>query len=180
VVLTNDFWEVTLPNQLETAAALNTGQFAFYAALCLLDANVLYSNMKVRDLLDSTTKSSKAALERHHLFPRAYLRAIGINDRRLVNQVANYTLVEWKDDISISNKPPREYAPQMEKRFSGDELAKMYEWHALMEGWYELDYKQFLEERRKRMAQVIRKGYMKLSPLRLSMRKLKNVAYGKN
>jgi len=162
VVLTNDFWEVTLPNQLETAAAQNTGQFAFFAALCLLDANVLYSNMKVRDLLDPTTKSSKAALDRHHLFPRAYLKSMGITDRRSINQVANYTLVEWKDNVSISNKPPREYAPQMEKHFTDDELAKMYEWHALPERWYEMDYRDFLEERRKRIAQVIRRGYIRL------------------
>lgn len=162
VVLTNDFWEVTLPNQLETAAAQNTGQFAFFAALCLLDANVLYSNMKVKDLLDPTTKSSKAALDRHHLFPRAYLKSMGITDRRSINQVANYTLVEWKDNVSISNKPPREYAPQMERYFTDEELAKMYEWHALPERWYEMDYRDFLEERRRRIAQVIRKGYMRL------------------
>lgn len=46
-VLTNDYWAVTLPNELETAAAHNPGQFAYYAALCLLDASALYSNMKV-------------------------------------------------------------------------------------------------------------------------------------
>lgn len=162
-VLTNDYWEVTLPNQLETAAAMNTGQFAFFASLCLLDAKVLYSNMKVADLLDPTIRPPKAALDRHHLFPRAYLRSLGIEDRRLVNQVANYALVEWRDDIAISDRSPREYAPKMESRFSPEEIRQMYEWHALPEKWYELDYKDFLEERRKRIAAVIRRGYMKLS-----------------
>ncbi|MBC7246309.1 MAG: DUF262 domain-containing protein [Actinobacteria bacterium] len=162
VVLTNDFWEVTLPNQLETAAALNTGQFAFYAALCILNAKVLYSNMKVEELLDPTVMSSKAALERHHLFPRGYLKAIGIDDRRLVNQVANFDLVEWSDNIDISNKPPKDYVQVMENRFQPGELAQMYELHALPERWYEMEYREFLEERRKRMARVIRKGYMRL------------------
>lgn len=163
VVLTNDFWEITLPNQLKTAAALNTGQFAYYASLCLLDAKVLYSNMKVVDLLDPTVNSKKSALERHHLFPRGYLKKEGFNDRRDVDQVANYALVEWGDNIAISDKPPWEYAPEMEKFFSGAELKRMYEWHALPEKWYEMDYEQFLEERRKRMAQVIKKGYERLS-----------------
>jgi hypothetical protein len=162
VVLTNDFWEVTLPNQLETAAALSTGQFAFYAALCILNAKVLYSNMKVEELLDPTVMSSKTALERHHLFPRGYLKAIGIDDRRLVNQVANFDLVEWSDNIDISDKPPKDYVPELEARFQPGELRQMYEWHALPDGWYELDFRQFLEERRKRMARVIRKGYMRL------------------
>ena len=92
-VLTRDYWEVTLPNELETAAARNTGQFAYYAALCLLDAPVLYSKMKVSDLLDPSTKAKKSALERHHLFPRGYLQRIKIDEKRLINQVANYALV---------------------------------------------------------------------------------------
>jgi len=72
-VLTRDYWEVTLPNELETAAARNTGQFAYYAALCLLEAPVLYSKMKVSALLDPLIRAKKSALERHHLFPRRYL-----------------------------------------------------------------------------------------------------------
>ncbi|WP_458012802.1 GmrSD restriction endonuclease domain-containing protein [Candidatus Solincola sp.] len=162
VVLTNDFWDVTLPNQLETASPISTGQFAYFAALCLLDAKALYSNMKVSQLLDPTVNPKKEALERHHLFPRDYLKSIGITDKRLVNQVANYTLLEWKDNIDISNMSPREYVPKMEQRFPENELKEMYKWHALPDRWYEMDFKQFLEERRKRMAQVIRKGYMKL------------------
>ena len=77
-VLTHDYWQVTLPNELETAAARNTGQFAYYAALCLLGASVLYSKMKISELVDPSSKAKKAALERHHLFPRKYLQRIGI------------------------------------------------------------------------------------------------------
>jgi len=84
-VLTRDYWEVTLPNALETAAARNTGQFAYYAALCLLDARILYSKLKVADLLDPSTKAKKAAVERHHLFPRGHLQGIGIMESRLIN-----------------------------------------------------------------------------------------------
>jgi hypothetical protein len=161
-VLTRDYWEVTLPNELETAAARNTGQFAYYAALCLLEARVLYSPMKVADLLDPSSKAKKKAVERHHLFPRSYLQRIGIHEKRLINQMANYALVEWSDNIAISDRPPRDYVPELEKRFAPDELQQMYEWHALPGRWYELEYATFLEERRKRIAQVIRRGFMKL------------------
>jgi hypothetical protein len=161
-VLTRDYWEVTLPNELETAAARNTGQFAYYAALCLLGARVLYSKLKVADLLDPSTKAKKAAVERHHLFPRGYLHRIGIREDRLINQVANYALVEWSDNIAISDQPPMDYVPELEKRFSSNELRQMYASHSLWDGWYQMDYAKFLEERRKRIGQVIRKGFQKL------------------
>lgn len=161
-VLTKDYWEVTLPNELETAAARNTGQFAYYAALCLLEARVLYSKMKVSELLDPTTKAKKSALERHHLFPRKYLLRIGVREKRLINQVANYALVEWSDNIKISDRAPKDYVPALEKRFASDELQQMYQWHGLPSNWYELDYKNFVNERKRRIALVIKSGFEKL------------------
>lgn len=161
-VLTKDYWEVTLPNELETAAARNTAQFAYYATLCLLEARVLYSKMKVSELLDPTTKAKKTALERHHLFPRKYLQRIGVREKRLINQVANYALVEWSDNIKISDRAPRDYVPELEKRFASDELQQMYDWHGLPSNWYELDYKDFLKERRRRIALIIKSGFERL------------------
>ena len=161
-VLTKDYWEVTLPNELETAAARNTAQFAYYAALCLLEARVLYSKMKVSELLDPTTKAKKTALERHHLFPRKYLQRIGVREKRLINQVANYALVEWSDNIKISDRAPRDYVPELEKRFASDELQQMYDWHGLPSNWYELDYEDFLKERRRRIALIIKTGFERL------------------
>ena len=161
-VLTKDYWEVTLPNELETAAARNTAQFAYYAALCLLEARVLYSKMKVSELLDPTTKAKKTALERHHLFPRKYLQRIGVREKRLINQVANYALVEWSDNIKISDRAPRDYVPELEERFASDELQQMYDWHGLPSNWYELDYEDFLKERRRRIALIIKFGFERL------------------
>ncbi|MCX7746279.1 MAG: DUF262 domain-containing protein [Clostridia bacterium] len=161
-VFTSDYWEVTLPNELETAAARSTGQFAYYAALCLLNAPVLYSKMKVSDLLDPSVKAKKAALERHHLFPNEYLQRIGINEKRIINQTANSALVEWSDNVEISDHPPRDYAPKLEQQFSADEIKEMYDLHALPERWYEMEYHEFLKERRKRIADVIRQGFEKI------------------
>ncbi|GIW31532.1 MAG: hypothetical protein KatS3mg071_1706 [Meiothermus sp.] len=161
-VLTRDYWEVTLPKELETAAARSTGQFAYYAALCLLGAPVLYSRMKASELLDPSSKAKKSALERHHLFPRKYLQRIGVKEKRLINQVANYALVEWSDNIKISDKAPNTYVPGMEQRFNASELQQMYTWHGLPERWYELDYPTFIGERRKRIALVIKAAFEKL------------------
>lgn len=162
-VLTQDYWQVTLPNELATASPRNPGFSAYIAALNLLDAPVLYSKMKVRDLLDPTTKPKKQALERHHLFPRKYLESHGITDRRDIDQVANYALVEWHDNIEISDDPPAKYAINYEQAFRVEELKQMYRLHALPERWYELDYQTFLEERRKRMASIIKEGFNSLS-----------------
>jgi hypothetical protein len=163
---TRDFWEVTLPNELQTAAARNTGQFAYYSSLCLLDAQVLYSPMKVVDMLDQSSKGKKSAVERHHLFPRKYLQREGLREDRLINQMANYAMVEWSDNIAISDHPPDDYVPEMEKRFKHDELVQMYKWHALPERWYEMDYHSFLDQRRGKIASVIREGFNKLKSLK--------------
>ncbi len=161
-IFTRDYWEVTLPNELEASSARNRGQFAHFAALYMLNAPVLYSKMRVPELLDPVSKSKRSSLERHHLFPRAYLERIGIRDRRLINQVANYALVEWSDNMKIGDRSPAEYVPEMEMRFSPQELEEMYFYHALPEKWYEMKYLDFLEERRKRIAEVIRHGFSRL------------------
>jgi len=82
------------------------------------------------------------------LFPRRYLQRIGLGQSCVINQVANYALVEWSDNIAISDRPPIDYVPELEKRFTSDELREMYAWHTLLDGWYGMDYASFLEERR--------------------------------
>lgn len=159
-VLTNDYWTVTFPNELATASARNPGQYAFF--LCLLDAPVLYSSMKVRDLLDPTSQSGRSALERHHLFPRKYLKKQGIKDEHDISQVANFALVEWHANVDIGDRPSSDYTPVYERRFPPEKLKEMYWYRALPEGWYNMGYGTFLEERRRRMAQIIRKGFESL------------------
>ena len=50
--LTSDFWSISLPAALETSAALAPQLLAFRAAQVVLSAPVLFSDKKVRDLLD--------------------------------------------------------------------------------------------------------------------------------
>jgi len=161
--LTDDFWNINLVNALESSSARTPVLFAYYAALNLLDAKVLFSNMKISELLDPALRAKKSATERHHLFPKGYLAILKITEVRETNQIANYALVEWDDNIDISDKPPWEYFPDFKKRFlNPDELASMLEWHALPDGWESMEYFEFLAMRRKLLAKVIRQGFEKL------------------
>lgn len=99
------------PALTTTAAARTPGLYAYLAALNLLDARVLFSDLRVAELLDPAMKAKKAALERHHLFPKAYLEKEGISRRRDTHQIANFAYIEWGKNISISSKPPSTYWP---------------------------------------------------------------------
>ena len=85
--------------------------YAYYAAQYVLGANGLFSKLKVSDLLQEGLRSKKSALERHHLFPKAWLQRNGVPDQTQRNQIANYALVEWSDNIDISDNHPKEYLP---------------------------------------------------------------------
>ena len=160
---TDDFWSITLPNRMDTSSATSPHLFAYYAALNLLHAKALFSNKKISDLLDPAHKAKKSAVERHHLFPKKHLRALGITQKRITNQLANYALVEWDDNIAISGEPPSDYFPKYAERFKGKELEQMCHWHALPDGWQTMEYEAFLEGRRNLMAKVIRQGFEHIS-----------------
>lgn len=159
ITLTNDFWAVNLPNDLATSSSRSPSLFAYHAAQVLLDAKGLFSKIKISDLLDPTMTAHKSALERHHLFPKDYLKKLGFQGTRELNQIANYALVEWGDNIQISNKAPQEYIPEITNRFSQSEIEKMYRLHALPQNWEHMEYRDFLEKRRELMAQIIAEGY---------------------
>jgi hypothetical protein len=161
--LTPDFWTITLPNELATSAPRSPSLFAYYAALVLLEARALFSAQRVTDLLDPSVHAQRAAVERHHLFPKAYLRKLGITETRDTNQIANYAPLEWGDNAEASDKNPAEYLPGLVARFGSKERARMYYWHALPDGWEEMQYSQFLGERRDLMAKVIADAYQQLS-----------------
>ncbi len=160
--LTNDFWNITLPNNLETSAARTPSLFAYYAALNLLNARALFSHVRISELLDPALRGNRSSIERHHLFPKAYLSRLGYEDVREVNQAANYALVEWDDNVRIADQPPSYYFPKYAERFTKKELDDMMWWHALPDRWYDMDYPAFLEQRRALMAEVTRRGFLTL------------------
>jgi hypothetical protein len=160
--LTDDFWSITLPMDLSTSSATSPSLYGYYAALYILGANGLFSKLKVSDLLQEGMRSKKSALERHHLFPKAWLQRNGITEQRETNQIANYALVEWSDNISISDSEPKEYLPLYLERLSAEDKIKMYYWHALFENWDKMKYADFLIERRKLISEVIKDAFLKI------------------
>lgn len=160
--LTNDFWNIKLPNDLATSSASSPSLYAYHAALNLIDAHALFSKGKVADLLDPNANAHRSAIERHHLFPKGYLKTLGIMETRDTNQIANYALVEWGDNAAISDMCPEEYLPKYLDRFSEIEIKQMYYWHAMPSQWESMNYSDFLTERRKMIARVIRDGYFRL------------------
>ena len=161
--LTNDFWEITLPLDLATSSSTSPSLYAYYAAQYVLGANGLFSKLKVADLLQEGLRSKKSALERHHLFPKAWLQRNGVPDQTQRNQIANYALVEWSDNIDISDNHPKEYLPYYIYRLPNHETENMYYWHALPKNWEEMEYEEFLIQRRKLISQVVRDAYLKIS-----------------
>lgn len=160
--LTSDFWNVTLPMDLATSSFRSPSLFAYYASLNIHNALGLFSKLQVKELLESGLRANKSALERHHLFPKAWLMRNGITEQRDYNQIANFALVEWSDNIAISDKEPKIYLPYYEKRFDTEEMSRMRYWHALPENWEHLDYREFLTHRRKRIAKVVEEAFKKL------------------
>lgn len=162
--LTQDFWDVSLPELMGYSGGYVPSMFAYFASLNLLGAKVLFSSMTVHELLDPANTGKKNAIERHHLFPKGYLATLGIKGTARTNKVANYALLEWPDNLKISDQPPAEYFPQLfAERVAPADAEAMRFWHALPEGWELMSYDEFLITRQRMMAKVIKAGFEHLS-----------------
>ncbi|MDA7823658.1 DUF262 domain-containing protein [Opitutales bacterium] len=157
--LTKDFWQVNLPDHLDSSAAWSPYLFAYYASLNLLEAKALFSKMKINDLFDPGTLQPKNPVERHHLYPKAYLSSLGITGTWRTNQIANFAFVEWSENIAISDKKPDEYFPFYFDQFSEKEKEQFRFWHALPIDWEKMEYSEFLQARRSLIANVIKQGF---------------------
>lgn len=159
---TYDYWEISLPNRLDTSSARSPVLFAYLAALNLLDAEVLFSEVRVRDLLDPEGRAPRA-IERHHLFPKAFLSRNGVTGTRQTNAIANMAFLDWAEKLKISDRDPVTYWPVMTEGISANRIRQQAYVHALPVGWEQLDYAVFLERRRKLMAHVIRGGIFQIT-----------------
>ena len=165
--LSDTFWTVTLPQNLETSS-INTPAFnTFIAAQVRLNYNsLLWDGEKVADLI---TISGDV----HHIFPRAYLKANGVDNKTKYNQVANYIYLTPPVNKAISDNAPYIYFTQAKNQCQTKELVvgNIYD-EILLENNLaencipaniaEMDvssYDTFLIERRKLMAKLIEKYY---------------------
>jgi len=133
----------------------------FVAALCLLHVNTLFSDIPVSQYFTPGMSGSKSAIDKHHLFPKEYLGRIGILDDRERNQIANYAILDYQTNISISDNPPADYVQKFRSKL-GDNFDKTCADNAVPSNYDALDYFSFLKARRSLMAGKIREAYNKI------------------
>lgn len=163
--LTNDYFDITLIGSegLAVSGRGNNAWNAYVAALNILNAKILFSksNLLVSKLFEPGTDGKGKSLEKHHLFPKAYLKTLGYNDAK-INQMANYAFIDWKDNMEILDEAPSIYYPVVCEGRSPEEIQRMEEENALPYGWENMPYEDFLIERRKLMAAKIKAAFEQL------------------
>jgi uncharacterized protein (DUF433 family) len=162
--LTNDYWSQTLVAGLETQKARSPAALAFRAAQVVLGTRALFSDQSLRNLFNPPAEGLRAASEVHHLFPEAWLNSQGIRDRRLVNQVANLADTGWYENSAIGARRPADYVPRLRDKLNIDDhrWGRLCAEHALPLNWESMEYEEFLRERRRRMADIIRVAFRQL------------------
>jgi hypothetical protein len=162
--LTGDYWTQSLVSALETQKARAPAALAFRAAQVVLGTRALFSDQFLRNLLDPPADGGRAAREVHHLFPTTWLHSRGIQERRRVNQVANLADVGWHENSVISGKGPAEYVPRLREKLAigDDRWGRVCAEHGLPPSWESMEYEEFLRERRRRMADIIRVAFRQL------------------
>jgi hypothetical protein len=163
--LTDDYWGITLPIELETAGVRSPYLLAYQAALVMRGAPSFLAKQTVAELVTPDVVGKRAPLERHHLFPKNYLaNELGVREAVDQNQVANLAIVAWDLNGRIGDLGPAKYwGPLLDEyRSSGAteaDIEALYRWHALPAGWEKMSYREFLAARRARMATVIRDAF---------------------
>jgi len=162
--ITGDYWTNSVVSALETQKARAPAALAFRAAQVVLGTRALFSDQLLQNLLDPPAQGSRAASEAHHLFPEAWLHARGIRERSRVNQVANLADVGWHENNVIGGRSPAEYVPRLRQKLAidDDRWGRLCPEHALPLGWQSMEYEEFLRERRRRMADIIRVAFRQL------------------
>lgn len=159
---TEDYFRLTLPNELNSAAAISPAWNGYIAAQVVLNTPMLFSATPVSKYFILGASGTKNAVDKHHIFPKNYLTQIGYMTDRERNQIANFTYLDYVTNIDISDDPPVEYVERYRNRMGEAEYHKTCEDRALPPDFEKMEYIEFLKERRLRMAQIVQKAYKKL------------------
>jgi hypothetical protein len=157
------FWTGMLPQLMDTSSGQSPYFLAYKAAQVKLgDKGFLSRDITVQDLLMNRS-------DVHHVYPRNHLKKQGLARGRY-NQIANFVLAQSEINIAIGDKPPEQYFQELAKQCDGGkkkyggiteekDLRANLKIHciptAMLDGTIPA-YDDFLEERRKLMAQKIK------------------------
>ncbi len=161
--MTDDYFNMTLPNDLSTAAAISPAWFGYLAALNVLGTPMLFSTVPMSQFFILGTSGEKKSIDKHHIFPKNYLTGIGYDDDRDRNQIANFTYLDYHTNIDISDDPPSKYAVRYRQKLGEDAYKESCKQNAIPEGFETMEYPEFLERRRLLMAGIVREAFNKLS-----------------
>ena len=166
-LLSDTFWDVTLPQYLETSSVNSPAFNVFLAAQINLNCNsFLMKGTKISDLISISG-------DVHHIFPKAYLKKNGIDSKTKYNQVANYIYIDTQVNKAIGEEAPSLYFDTIKKQCitkeikignisTEEELKKNLEENCIPEEIIDMnynDYEKFLCDRRKLMSLLIKKYY---------------------
>ena len=159
---TDDYFEYTLPNELNTTAGISPSWNGFVASQIVLNTPMLFSNTPVSKYFIIGSSGTKNAIDKHHIYPKNYLTKMGFSSDRDRNQLANFTYLDYATNIDISDKPPIEYVSEYRKKLGEEGYKKACSDHALPENFENMEYTNFLALRRELMAKIVKKAYLEL------------------
>lgn len=167
--LPEDFWNITLIQELNKSTVTNPYINIFFAAQVKAnDLGFLSTDITVRDMI-----SHRGDI--HHIFPKAYLKT-KYSSRSDYNQIGNYVYAQSEINIKIGNKSPRVYFQQLLEqcktgilKYGGlKDEAKLREnlsQNCIPESIFTMEvenYFEFLEVRKQLMAKKIKDYYVSL------------------
>lgn len=167
--LSDAFWDVSLPQGLESAFSTSPLFQVFLASqVKARDLGFLSKDITVADLLTHRG-------DIHHLFPRNYLRKHGL-PRGKYNQIANFVYMQQEINIKVGDAAPNIYFRKVLEQVGNgsygygaintvDQLEKNLRMNCIPLSIFDMDiehYDEFLEKRRILMAEKIREYYLSL------------------
>lgn len=160
---TDDYFEYSLPAELNSSSAISPAWYGYVASINLLGTPILFSTTPLSQYFVLGISGGKNSVDKHHIFPKHYLKKIGYGNNRDRNKIANFTYLDYTTNIDISDAPPIEYVSRYREKLGEEGYKLACAQNALPENFEQLPYPEFLKQRRVLMAQIVRKAYNELN-----------------
>lgn len=159
---TDDYFNLTLPSELNSSSSISPAWFGYVASLNVLNTPMLFSTTPLAKHFVVGTSGDKNSIDKHHIFPKNYLTKIGYTEDRDRNQIANFTYLDYATNIEISDNPPIDYVSRYREKLGEEGYALACKQNALPTDFEKMEYQDFLRERRVLMADIIRQAFNEL------------------
>lgn len=161
-IFTDDYFRLTLPSELNSSSATSPAWYGYIASINVLGYHMLFSTAPLSKYFILGTSGGKNAIDKHHIFPKHYLEKIGFDNDRDRNQIANFAYLDYATNIDISDAPPAEYVGRYKEKLGEEGYKLACEQNALPQNFENLEYTEFIAQRRMLMSKIIKKAYDEL------------------